>query len=136
MFDAATCNRIDWVAGKTGTPPYGNDGITLTEIRQKCTAAPIGATRSERTDLIASCSHELPYKWYVAMFRTDDSQPGFNKAIAVLTERNWYRSGPNAGKVQSPGDHEMNVSAEIAFRVMARMRPATIKVEAPSERKT
>jgi hypothetical protein len=63
------------------------------------------------------------------MFRTDDTQPGYNKAIAVLTERNWYRSGPNAGKVQSPGDHEMNVSAEIAFRIMARMRPAPVKAE-------
>ena len=129
VFDAAACNRIDWVAGKTGTPPYGNDGITLTEIRQKCAAAPAGATRSERTDLLASCSHEQPYKWYIAVFRTDDSQAGYNKAIAVLTERNWYRSGPNAGKVQSPGDHEMNVSAEIAFRIMARMRPAPIKAQ-------
>jgi hypothetical protein len=40
VFDAATCNRIDWIAGKTGTPPYGNDGMTLKEIREKCRAAP------------------------------------------------------------------------------------------------
>ncbi len=136
VYDAATCNRIDWVAGKTGTPPYGNDGITLSEIRQKCAGAPKGATRSERTDLVASCSHEQPYKWYVAAFRTDDGQPNFNKAIAVLTERNWYRSGPNAGKVQSPGDHEMNVSAEIAFRIMARLRPPAVKVEVKAETAT
>ena len=63
-----------------------------------------------------------PYKWYVAVFKTDDGQSGFNKAVAVLTERNWYRSGPLAGKVQSPGDLEMNISAEMAFRIMARMR--------------
>ncbi len=136
VFDAATCNRVDWVAGKTGTPPYGNDGLSLKEIRQKCTGAPAVATRSERTDLIASCNHEQPYKWYVAVFRTDDTQAGFNKAIAVLTERNWYRSGPQAGKVQSPGDHEMNVSAEMAFRIMARMRPAPIQAQAPAGGKT
>ena len=50
-------------------------------------------------------------------------QWGFNKALAVLTERNWYRLGPLAGKVQSPGDNDgLNVSAEMAFRIMARLR--------------
>lgn len=132
VFDAATCNRIDWIAGKTGTPPYGNDDLTLKEIREKCSAMQKGATRSERSDTIASCNFEQPYKWYVAMFRTDDSQPGFNKAIAVLTERNWYRSGPKAGKVHSPGDKEANVSAEVAFRIMARLRPAPVQAQAPA----
>jgi hypothetical protein len=121
VFDVATCNRIDWIAGKTGTPPYGNDGLTLKEIRQKCRVA----SQKERSDRDAreACTQELPYKWYVATFKTDDSQGGYNKAVAVLTERNWYRSGPLAGKVQSPGDLDaMNISAELAFRIMARMR--------------
>jgi hypothetical protein len=133
VFDAATCNRIDWIAGKTGTPPYGNDGLTLKEIREKCLGGQKPAhadSREARADLVASCNHEQPYKWYIAAFRTDDAQPGFNKAIAVLTERNWYRSGPQAGKVQSPGDKEMNLSAEIAFRIMARLRPAPGRIEA------
>jgi hypothetical protein len=123
VYDAATCNKIDWIAGKTGTPPYGNDGMTLKEIRQKCAAVPAAnASFGEKQAWWTSCSRELPYKWYVAAFKTDASQPGFNKVVAVLTERNWYKSGPQAGKVQSPGDHEMNVSAEIAFRIMARLR--------------
>jgi hypothetical protein len=123
VFDAATCNRIDWIAGKTGTPPYGNDGLTLKEIRQKCGQEPAAnASFGERQEWWTSCSREQPYKWYIAAFKTDDAQAGFNKAIAVLTERNWYRSGPLAGKVQSPGDREMNVSAEIALRIMARLR--------------
>jgi hypothetical protein len=123
VFDAQTCNRIDWIAGKTGTPPYGNDGLTLKEIRARCGKAPAaGASFGERQEWWTSCSREQPYKWYVAAFRTDDSRSGFNKVVAVLTERNWYKAGPQAGKVQSPGDHEMNVSAEIAFRIMARMR--------------
>jgi hypothetical protein len=123
VFDVATCNRIDWIAGKTGTPPYGNDGLTLKEIRQKCRVA----SQKERSDRDAreACTQELPYKWYVAAFKTDDSQGGYNKAVAVLTERNWYRSGPLAGKVQSPGDLDaMNISAELAFRIMARLRAA------------
>ena len=135
VFDAAACNRIDWVAGKTGTPPYGNDGLTLKEIREKCAGASRADSRGARadashSDLLASCNHEQPYKWYIAVFKTDDSQGGFNKAIAVLTERNWYRSGPQAGKVQSPGDKEMNLSAEMAFRIMARLRPAPIQAQA------
>jgi hypothetical protein len=123
IYDAATCNRIDWIAGKTGTPPYGNDGLTLKEIRQKCGAAPApNASFGEKQAWWTSCSREQPYKWYVAAFKTDAAQTGFNKVVAVLTERNWYRTGPLADKVQSPGDREMNVSAEIAFRVMARLR--------------
>ena len=138
VFDAATCNRIDWIAGKTGTPPYGNDGLTLKEIREKCAGSQKAGPREARAaashaDLLASCNHEQPYKWYIAVFRTDDSQPGFNKAIAVLTERNWYRSGPQAGKVQSPGDKEMNLSAELAIRIMARLRPQPIQAQAPAQ---
>jgi cell division protein FtsI/penicillin-binding protein 2 len=131
VFDAATCNRIDWIAGKTGTPPYGNDGLTLKEISQKCAVAPSrSAAYGQQQELWTSCSREKPYKWYVAVFKTDDAQSGFNKAVAVLTERNWYRSGPLAGKVQSPGDHEMNVSAEMAIRIMARMRTGAVQAQA------
>ena len=123
VFDAATCNRIDWIAGKTGTPPYGNDGLTLKQIRQKCGQVPAAnASFGDRQEWWTSCSREQPYKWYVAAFKTDAGQAGFNKVVAVLTERNWYKAGPLAGKVQSPGDREMNVSSEIAFRIMARMR--------------
>lgn len=131
VFDVATCNRIDWIAGKTGTPPYGNDRLTLKEISQKCGSAPSRELdASERDERWVSCNRERPYKWYVAAFRTDDRQSGFNKAIAVLTERNWYRSGPLAGKVQSPGDHdEVNVSAELAFRIMAHMKAASARAQ-------
>jgi hypothetical protein len=124
VFDAATCNRIDWIAGKTGTPPYGNDDLTLAAIRKKCnTVAVRGAKDVETLDRDTACSNERPYKWYVAVFQTDPRVPGFNKAIAVLTERNWVKSGPLAGKVQSPGDHDdLNVSAEMAFRIMDRIR--------------
>ena len=99
VYDTATCNRIDWIAGKTGTPPYGNDGLTLKEIRQKCRAVPApNASFGEKQAWWTSCSREQPYKWYVAAFKSDAAQTGFNKVIAVLTERNWYKAGPLAGK--------------------------------------
>jgi hypothetical protein len=137
VFDPATCNRIDWIAGKTGTPPYGNDGLTLKEITQKCGLARSGnLAHGEQQEWWTSCSREQPYKWYVAVFKTDDSQSGYNKAVAVLSERNWYKSGPLAGKVQSPGDYDaMNVSAEIAFRIMARMRTGAIQARVESKGK-
>jgi hypothetical protein len=122
VFGAAACDRIDWIAGKTGTPPYGNDGLTLRQIGAQC-AASAGSGATAGADAVAACTHERPYKWYIAAFRTDDRLPGFDKAIAVLTERNWYRSGPQAGKVQSPGDADgLNLSAEIALRVMGALR--------------
>jgi hypothetical protein len=124
VFDNATCNKIDWVAGKTGTPPYGNDDLTLAAIKKRCGAVPGGSsTEAERQEWQAACTRERPYKWYIAAFQSDAAGQGFNKAIAVLTERNWHKSGPLAGKVQAPGDHdEMNVSAEMAFRIMAGIR--------------
>ena len=132
VFDAATCNRIDWMAGKTGTPPYGNDRMTIAEIKQKCWLGPSrNLAYGEQQEWWASCGRERPYKWFVAAFKTDDGQDGFNKAVAVLTERNWYRYGPQAGKVQSPGDHDqMNVSAEMAIRIMARMRTGGVEARA------
>jgi len=98
--------------------------LTLKEIRQKCRASPSrNAPAGEREEWLASCSAEQPYKWYIAAFRSSDSSAGFDKAIAVLTERNWHRTGALAGKVQSPGDLDgMNISAELAFRIVARLR--------------
>jgi hypothetical protein len=123
VFDAAACNAIDWIAGKTGTPPYGNDYLSLAAIKKKCGLNEADVPAEERQEWLASCGRERPYKWYAAVFKTDDTQTGFNKAIAVLTERNWHRSGPLAGKVNSPGDQgEANASAELALRIIKRMR--------------
>jgi hypothetical protein len=98
VFDAATCNRIDWIAGKTGTPPYGNDGLTLKEIRQKCRLAPSGnVAYGEQQEWWTSCSREQPYKWYVA-----DSRPMTGRAVS--TRR--LRCSPNAigtGPARLPG---------------------------------
>ncbi len=106
------CHAIDWLAGKTGTPPFGADTLTLGQLQQRCLEQP---TRSY-------CGAETPYKWYAALFQSDPAKPVFDKAIAVLTERNWYRQGPHAGKIDAPADSGSNVSAEIAIRVAWAIR--------------
>ncbi len=119
------CNKIDWLAGKTGTPPYSHDSITLLEIKKRCGQRGAGAQEGEnQTIWKESCSRERPYKWYVAAFKTDSKGP-YTKVIAVLAERNWHRTGNRQGKVNAPGDdEESNISAELAFRIMKKLRPS------------
>lgn len=106
------CDAIRWVAGKTGTPPFHFDEITLEAAARKC-ARPKHGKR---------CHREIPYKWYAALFKSNERVSGFDKAIAVLSERNWYIAGKDQGKVDAPGDHGPNRSAEIAFRIMSKLR--------------
>lgn len=113
------CETVDWIAGKTGTPPFGYDQSTLTQIAQLC--GKIDAKNA------VSCRQEIPYKWYAALFKSRPDAPDFDKAIAVLSERNWYAKPARrelAGKVDAPGDHGPNRSAEIAFKIMAGVRAA------------
>ncbi|MEO6364037.1 MAG: hypothetical protein ABIO71_12465, partial [Caldimonas sp.] len=113
-FDARRCASIDWLAGKTGTPSFPSDGLSLDAIARSCRAgaAPAEAVRK------GVCSSLRPYKWYVAAFRSDRSAHGpWTKAIAVLTERNWLRA---SGKVHGSGDLGPNPSAEIALQIVGR----------------
>ena len=96
VFDAKTCRDIDWIAGKTGTPTFPNDDLSLDDLARLCAndAAPRSATASRA---MAACGPLRPYKWYVATYRTDPNEPAWTKAIGVLTERNWiarYRPHP------------------------------------------
>jgi hypothetical protein len=36
VFDAARCKGIDWLAGKTGTPSFPHDGVSLDELARWC----------------------------------------------------------------------------------------------------
>ena len=112
IFDARTCRDIDWIAGKTGTPTFPNDDVSLDQLAQLCAqAAP--RTRS----MIASCGALRPYKWYVAAYRTDPSSARWTKVIGVLTERNWIA---DTGRIHGAGDHGPNPAAEIALQIAAR----------------
>jgi hypothetical protein len=114
VFDLATCQKIDWLAGKTGTPSFPSDGISLDALSTLCAAGPAAAPRKPHP----ACGSLRPYKWYVAAYRSVPRGNGpWTKAIAVLTERNWIAE---SGQVHGASDHGPNPSAEIAMQVTAR----------------
>jgi hypothetical protein len=124
VFDPRRCRDIDWVAGKTGTPSFPSDGLSLDALVKLCRA---GAPSSEAAKR-GACSSLRPYKWYVAAFRADRSKDGpWTKAIAVLAERNWLRA---SGRVHGAGDLGPNPAAEIALQIVGR-RTGAIEGVAP-----
>jgi hypothetical protein len=112
VFDASTCRAMDWIAGKTGTPTFPNDGRSLDELARLCAGGTVNA-RSDRS----ACGPLRPYKWYVAAYRTDPHDGHWTKAIGVLTERNWIAA---TGRIHGAGDHGPNPAAEIAMQIAAR----------------
>ena len=114
VFDAKRCQGIDWLAGKTGTPSFPNDGVSLDDLARDCR----GGTSAPHAGKLVACSSLRPYKWYVAAYRAPGDRDGaWTKAIAVLTERNWLKA---TGQVHGVGDHGPNPSAEIAMQIAAR----------------
>ena len=113
VFDARRCREIDWLAGKTGTPSFPSDGVSLDELQRLCAHPDAGP--AARTGI---CSSLRPYKWYVAAYRSDHAGSGaWDKVIAVLTERNWLA---RTGQVYAAGDQGPNPSAEIAMQIAGR----------------
>jgi hypothetical protein len=112
VFDAKSCASYDWIAGKTGTPTFPNDDLSLDDLAQLC-ANGAAKTRRDRD----ACGPLRPYKWYVAAYRTDRNDPTWTKAIGVLTERNWIA---DSGRIHAAGDHGPNPAAEIAMQIAGR----------------
>jgi hypothetical protein len=112
VFDARACAQMDWIAGKTGTPTFPNDNRSLDDLAALC-AAGAAPPRRDRD----ACGPLRPYKWYVAAYRSHPEKPGWNKVIAVLTERNWLA---DTGRVHGAGDHGPNPAAEIAMQIAGR----------------
>jgi cell division protein FtsI/penicillin-binding protein 2 len=112
VFDARTCRDMDWIAGKTGTPTFPNDDVSLSQLAAIC--AP-GAPRTRKE--FATCGALRPYKWYVAAYRVDPDNPRWTKAIGVLTERNWLA---DTGRIHGAGDQGPNPAAEIAMQIAGR----------------
>jgi hypothetical protein len=112
VFDANTCRDIDWLAGKTGTPTFPNDGRSLDEIARLCAGTAVKAHGDH-----SACGPLRPYKWYTAAYRTDRNDPHWTKVIGVLTERNWIA---DSGRIHGAGDLGPNPAAEIALQIVAR----------------
>ena len=112
LFDPRTCRDIDWIAGKTGTPTFPNDDVSLDELARICAKA---AKRTRKEE--AQCGALRPYKWYVAAYRMDPASARWSKAIGVLTERNWLSA---TGRIHGAGDLGPNPAAEIALQIAAR----------------
>ncbi|HZF79967.1 MAG TPA: hypothetical protein VEZ89_09250, partial [Rubrivivax sp.] len=108
---AAVAARL---AGKTGTPSFGFDRLTLAQARQQCRANP----RDE------DCQQK-PIKLYVAAVKSSaDKDARHDKVIAVITERNWYLADRKLGAAQRDRVHGANndldnIAAEMAMRVAA-----------------
>ena len=114
VLDARRCRDISWIAGKTGTPSFPSDGLSLDAIARLCGNPATAALEARR----GICGSLRPYKWYVATYRADRSASGpWTKAIAVLTERNWISA---SGRVHGAGDTGPNPSAEIALQIVGR----------------
>jgi hypothetical protein len=112
VLDARACREMDWIAGKTGTPTFPNDGRSLDEIARLCAGGTVKVI-SDRS----ACGPLRPYKWYVAAYRTDPNDARWTKAIGVLTERNWMA---DTGRIHGSGDQGPNPAAEIAMQISMR----------------
>lgn len=122
----AKCNSMGWLAGKTGTPGFKHDRLTLIQRRGVCNAADEQARLSTAAGkpVAAAVRAELarcamaPVKWYAALVKDPTAPAGpWRKVVVVLTERNWSRT---TGKVDSALDRGTpNVAAELAMRYLA-----------------
>jgi hypothetical protein len=118
VFDGPTCAQMDWIAGKTGTPSFRNDNRSLSELVRQCASDAVAPAKPGKASRDRdSCGPLRPYKWYVATYRSDPSDPRWTKAIAVLTERNWLA---DTGRVHGAGDRGPNPAAEIAMQIAGR----------------
>jgi hypothetical protein len=112
VFGARCPQAATRIAGKTGTPSFGFDRLSLTQARQRCRANP----RDE------DCQQK-PVKLYVAAVKSGaDPQGRHDKVIAVMSERNWTLPGaklPVAARerVHGGANDLNNVSTEIAMRI-------------------
>ena len=118
VFDARRCRELAWLAGKTGTPSFPSDGVSLDELARLCPRGAPAVGDPPAAPRPPACSALRPYKWYVAAYRRDGAASGpWTHAIAVLSERNWLRA---SGQVHGAGDHGPNPSAEIALQIAGR----------------
>jgi hypothetical protein len=115
---AKACNEIDWIAGKTATPVFSQDRMTLTERNLHCAmldAAIVEHTGNQeaKRKLTAQRSHCFmnPFKWYAAALKTP-GQKNWSKVVVAIVERNYDAV---SGKVDAAEDRGANLAAVMAL---------------------
>lgn len=117
------CSRMTWIAGKTATPQFSHDRLTLAQRLEACRRAETAwreaadAGRRAATRVLAeraNCAMS-PYKWYAGLVRT--GADGWDKVVVVMVERNWNQ---RTGYVDSAGDRGVNIAARAAFELIGR----------------
>lgn len=93
------------LAGKTGTPLFPDDGLTLAQWRTQCSQL-----KGQTVHQQARCGYS-PYKWFALLVGKPNSSV-WDKAIVVLAERNWNQQ---TGQIDSVDDKGSNIAAEVGL---------------------
>lgn len=113
------CAQLQGVAGKTGTPVFNHDRLSVTQRASHCAALrtrAIGIDAAQRRRLSAELTQcqVSPIKWYAAVLRDDPTSKSgpWTRVVVALAERNWRGDG----RIDSAQDRGPNIAAEMAFR--------------------
>jgi len=117
------------VAGKTGTTSFGPEFTTLAGFRKAwrdygasldhyrgCVSAARGSAARCRAP---AAPPPRPWRWYAGVFKSDPAAAHYDKAFAVLVERNWT----STDRIDQLGSEALNSPAiEIGFHLIAAAR--------------
>lgn len=120
------CASLQGMAGKTGTPVFNHDRLTVTQRATHCAAvhqaiaiAPTDARHTATLRAEFTQCQMRPIKWYAAVLRDDPHSAAgtWTKVMVVLAERNWRLDG----RIDSAYDKGTpNIAAEMGFRFIAQ----------------
>lgn len=116
------------VAGKTGTTSFGAEFVRLAGFQKgwreyetarqnyrTCASSARGNPRGCRLPEVPP----RPWRWYAGVFKNDPAGAHFDRAFAVLVERNWT----TAGRIDQLGGEGSNSAAiEIGFHLIRAAR--------------
>lgn len=106
------------IAGKTGTPLFPHDQLTHQQRMERCDRLKRQSPSIAQQHQMARCL-VAPTKWFGALLgeRQANGQIQWSKAVVVLAERNWSKTG----LIDTPLDRGGNVAAELGLRMAHRM---------------
>lgn len=125
----ADCGDLG-IAGKTGTTSFGaeltrltgfqkawnNSHASLQQFRHCAARVPAKSVHCRRPEV-----PPRPWRWYAGVFKSNLTSPHYDKAFAVLVERNWTTTG----RIDQLGGEGSNSAAiEIGFHLIQAVRKA------------